>query len=174
MGIRDWFWKLSKKTRIKPPKPYRPPEKKKMVLAIKRIDTDDQGTDGILYTQGFCCYTLELPWRDNKPFLSCIKSGLYTAGVDNTTIIGGLPVIRFSDDQFNGERTGILIHVGNFAGDQKLSYKSDVLGCIEVGMAKGELNNQKAVLKSHDAMTELLAVVGEGIIAISIENIYEV
>ncbi|GAO42336.1 DUF5675 family protein [Flavihumibacter petaseus] len=36
------------------------------------------GTDGILsIAERFCCYTIELPWRDNRRRISCIPEGRY-------------------------------------------------------------------------------------------------
>jgi len=143
------------------------------MITIKRYLTGDDGTAGVLFMKGFGCYTLELPWRYNEPCVSCIRPGVYSAIIDNNTIIGGQPVIRFYDDQFDKERYGILIHIGNYAGDKDKGFRSDVQGCICVGMGTGTLSNQRAVTSSRAAMTELLANVKEGAVAISIENIYE-
>jgi hypothetical protein len=36
------------------------------------------GTSGSLFIgTSFCCYTIKLPWRENKPCLSCIPEGVY-------------------------------------------------------------------------------------------------
>ena len=36
------------------------------------------GTNGRLYINGvFQCYSIELPWQDNKPMISCIPEGIY-------------------------------------------------------------------------------------------------
>jgi hypothetical protein len=32
---------------------------------LLRTRTSDQGTEGMLITDGFMCKTLELPWREN-------------------------------------------------------------------------------------------------------------
>ena len=44
---------------------------------IERYESGDMGTFGALFAEGFTCYTGELPWRDNKPEISCIPVGLY-------------------------------------------------------------------------------------------------
>ncbi|RXK87332.1 DUF5675 family protein [Filimonas effusa] len=37
-----------------------------------------QGTNGVLRVNGiFCCYTIELPWQNNKPNASCIPEDSY-------------------------------------------------------------------------------------------------
>ncbi len=143
-------------------------KKKQMILEIKRVQSDDEGTDGVIYTEGFACYTLELPWRDNQVNISCIPNGTYTAMLDDSVTIGKMHVIRLDNVQ---GRTGILIHVANVAGDVVKMLDSDVQGCIAVGFGKGELHNQKAVFDSRDAMTELLAIVGTETIGVTIENL---
>jgi len=37
---------------------------------IIRYKSTDEGTQGILVTEGFSCKILELPWRYNKPNIS--------------------------------------------------------------------------------------------------------
>ena len=45
---------------------------------IRRTETDDEGTFGVLTTDsGFQVYTGELPWRWNIPGKSCIPPGEY-------------------------------------------------------------------------------------------------
>ena len=37
-----------------------------------------KGTNGLLYINNrFMCYTIELPWKDNQPRISCIPEGTY-------------------------------------------------------------------------------------------------
>lgn len=37
-----------------------------------------KGTNGLLYINNmFICYTIELPWKDNQPRISCIPEGTY-------------------------------------------------------------------------------------------------
>ena len=144
-----------------------------MVLEIKRVLTDDEGTLGIVYAEGFCCYSLELPWRDNIPYISCILPGMYVAKVDDSVKVAGLSVIRLDEV---GGRSGILIHVGNWAGDEKFEYKSDVYGCIipGYGFNYDDMVAQRMVTDSKDAMTELLAIARKAsTLGITIENIYK-
>ena len=38
-----------------------------------------KGTNGLLYLNNtFQCYTIELPWMDNQPRISCIPEGKYS------------------------------------------------------------------------------------------------
>ena len=145
--------------------------KKRMILNIKRINSENDGSSGILYTRNFACYTLELPWKNNEEDVSCIPAGMYFAYIDKNTIKGKLPVIRFKSVK---GRSGILIHVGNTAGTVSDGFKSDVGGCILVGQRNGVIGEQKAVLESKGAMEELLQIVkDEGSFVVLIENVYE-
>ena len=71
----------------------------------------------------FRCNTLELPWKNNEPFVSCIPLGLYTVKLYKSFHHG----ICFKVTQVS-KRTNILIHSGN--------YYTDTRGCILVGSLK--------------------------------------
>lgn len=85
-------------------------------------------------------YTIERPWRNNEPNVSCIPEGLYECR-------------PFSGNRFKNvwqlmnvtNRTYILIHAGNWA--------KDVEGCIAVGMTLSSTDYM--VLNSNDAIDEL-------------------
>jgi len=50
-----------------------------MVLTLRRLTGGDQGTPGLVLRDGeLVCRTMELPWRDNRPNISCIPPGRYT------------------------------------------------------------------------------------------------
>jgi len=77
------------------------------------------GTNGALYADGqLQCFTIELPWRNNQPNLSCIPEGRYRLR------------LRYSE-RYKGHlqvegvpgRSGILIHPANHAG-------KELKGCI--------------------------------------------
>lgn len=123
-----------------------------------RRETSDQGTIGILVfpTLGFSCFTMELPWRDNKQNISCIPVGSYRVDYRESKRRGPCYHIKGVD-----ERTYILKHSGNFAGDVEKGFKSHSQGCVLVGLYLGVLQGQKAVLSSKFAMTELVEAVGK-------------
>jgi Family of unknown function (DUF5675) len=53
------------------------PKKGRMELTILRT-YQENGTNGELLMDGVRqCFTIELPWRDNVPILSCIPEGRY-------------------------------------------------------------------------------------------------
>ncbi len=111
---------------------------------IFRMKRSDQGTLGILTYEEFKCFTLELPWRDNQRNISCIPIGSYPTDIRISPRFGQVYWVQEVPD-----RTFILIHSGNWAGDIKAGYKSHVNGCILLGKARGMLGNQLAVLNSR-------------------------
>jgi hypothetical protein len=93
-------------------------------LEIIREEFSPNCIIGRLFIDGkYECFTLELPWKENKRQVSCIPTGTYKVVhrtspkyKDHLHIIG-VP-----------NRDLILIHTGNSA--------KDILGCILVGTAK--------------------------------------
>jgi len=105
----------------------------------------EQGTNGTLSYQGrTICYTIELPWKDNKRRISCIPEGLYKLQRHRYQKHGeqiGIPHVVGRD--------GILIHAANHA-------LTELLGCIAPVM---ELTGAGAGIKSRLALAELKALV---------------
>jgi hypothetical protein len=52
---------------------------KARIMKIVRLNkSNEESTVGELYLDdAFFCYTMEQPWNDNKPFKSCIPTGIY-------------------------------------------------------------------------------------------------
>lgn len=128
-----------------------------MITAVLTRDkADNQGTFGRLRVEAegraFECHTLELPWRDNRRSLSCIPLGSYPVDWSHSGKFG--KCYRLRDVP---ERSGILIHSGNFAGDKTLGLKTHVEGCILLGMKRGTLSGQAAILQSKDAIRDFVA-----------------
>ncbi len=109
-----------------------------------RTRISDQGTEGILATDGFFSKTLELPWRNNKRSISCIPSGMYTVQIRQSPKYGSVYWVTNVPN-----RSWILIHAGNFAGDTSKGFKTHVNGCILLGKDHGFLGGQRAVLSSR-------------------------
>lgn len=109
-------------------------------LLLYRTDYLSNGTRGVLFLpSGETVHTIENPWADNEPRVSCIPEGEYVCeprpyynGGYDTFHVTGVP-----------NRSLILIHVGNT--------EKDVRGCIAVGLRKGTLGEYPAVLSSRDA-----------------------
>lgn len=86
------------------------------------IDTWPQHdcTIGRLSFDGFKCFTLELPWRENARGVSCIPGGEYIARKRRSPSNGD--VLEFEGVP---NRSYIQLHAGN--------YTRQVRGCILVG-----------------------------------------
>lgn len=114
---------------------------------LTRFDSSDQGTFGKLETRGFSCFTVELPWRDNKRGISCIPRGKYDVVWNYSP--------SFKRDMYLIKdvpgRSGIRVHSANFAGDEQKGYRKQLYGCIAPGEKVGILDEQKAVLLSRVA-----------------------
>lgn len=127
------------------------------VVTLTRGFKTDKVTLGMLQVRGEDhepIYTLENPWKDNKPFISCIPADSYSGRpydgrkYKNVFIVDGVP-----------ERSGILFHHGNF--------EEDTSGCILVGMSAGKLRGEPAIKDSKKAMEYLrLLLGGEGFILV--------
>lgn len=126
---------------------YKEPDRMRKVT-ITRFETDDLGTFGQLMTDsGFQCYSAELPWRDNKPEVSCIPVGVYKCEWRKSPKHGYCYHLL----KVPG-RTDVQIHSGNWSGDATKGFKTHVLGCILLGRAIDKIAGQKAVLSSRDAI----------------------
>ena len=125
-------------------------------IIIQRGPSQDTGTEGSLTCVNAAgveikCSALELPWRDNKVGLSCIKAGTYKALLHRSSAHGWTYWLQDVPG-----RTEILLHPGNFAGDTSKKLRTHVLGCIMPGESYGNLYGQRAILSSKRAMQKLL------------------
>lgn len=125
-------------------------------LVLKRISSDNIQTLGEMtiylppsfIASGpkiFSCKTIELPYRNNEPNISCIPIGVY------------LITKRYSEKhkehlkvQEVVDRTDILIHSGNYHHDTK--------GCILVGESFKDINgdNIADVTNSRKTLNNIL------------------
>lgn len=126
-----------------------------MRFTLTRYETSDQGTFGTLEGCGLALRTAELPWRNNARRISCIPTGKYLC-----TPYSSKKFPNVYQLQNVPNRDLILIHTGNFAGDVSLDYRSDVLGCILVGLSFSKIDGQQSVRQSRKAMDKLRAVAG--------------
>lgn len=72
--------------------------------------------------------TLELPWLDNKPSISCIPTGTYVCKFTRSL---KFPNGTYEVKNVNG-RSGIRIHIGN--------YYNQIQGCILIGTSLTDIN----------------------------------
>lgn len=125
------------------------------VVFLIRTGSSDQGTNGMMFTNGFFCYTLECPWRDNQRSISCIPQGEYTVIQRASPKYGKIYWVTEVPN-----RSYILIHSGNYAGDVSKGYKTHVNGCILLGQKMGTLSGQKAVLNSRVTVNKFMNETG--------------
>lgn len=130
-----------------------------------------------LLVQGRTFYTVEKPWRDNRPFESCVPLGDYRLVWAPTTtkvppqfdghtwyMVGDTVDVRQSDKL----RWGCAWHIG--ATDE------DVQGCAAPGRALGMIKSRHSdkrrwgVTGSTDTMLELLQLLGPQDHDLSINN----
>jgi len=129
-----------------------------MNIIIKRFVVKNECTIGRLsIEQEPCCYTIERPWANNMPFVSCIPEGIYK-------------MVRYDSPSFGPnswlvdqvlDRTHILFHVANVA--------DDVSGCVGLGFSVYE--NLQGVKESRVAVKHFYRKTrGESEATLTIEN----
>ena len=124
-----------------------------MIVSQIRIDTGDVGTFSLFVVKGVAFFTAELPWRNNYKNISCIPSGSYQCEITDSPKFGRVYKIKDVPD-----RTDILIHPGNWAGDIRKGYRSDSDGCVLLGKRIVSIYTQKAVASSKAALEEFQAL----------------
>lgn len=114
-------------------------------VGLRRLAQGDQGSRGVLILpDGVFCNTLELPWRDNRPSMSCIPCGEYDVAIRQSPKFGNIYHVKNVPG-----RSYILLHAGNLAGDVTKGYRTHVEGCILLGKYFGQIEGQQAVLASR-------------------------
>lgn len=105
-------------------------------------------------------HSLEPPWRDNKPNISCIPDGVYTAELIHSP--------RFDRELYRlkdvPERSNAEIHPANWGGDEAKGLYTELHGCTALGMGVGRLTPpggsmapQQAITSSKQAIAEFMA-----------------
>ncbi|MCK9370974.1 DUF5675 family protein [Candidatus Dojkabacteria bacterium] len=104
-----------------------PNESKPRVVITRGFD-DKVQAQGILNAGGFSCKTLERPWKNNLPNISCIPKGVY-----NCKWSFSPKFLKYTYEIQNVVgRSGIRIHSGNFF--------FDISGCVLLGDRYGDIN----------------------------------
>lgn len=126
---------------------------------LHRGQSTDEGTFGKLTTAdgNLVLRSLELPWRDlngdglGDPRKSCVTPGTYECIWHQSPRFGWCYLLQ----NVKG-RSHILIHPANFAGDVDKGWRSELLGCIALGLSVGTLaykgKKQAALLSSRQAV----------------------
>lgn len=143
-----------------------PEEIIKAVLA--RTVTSDTGTFGTLAVLGRDFISGELPDRDNAPDKSCIPPGTYLCKWTWSN--------RFQRKTYEvmdvPGRSGIRFHRANFCGDKSCGKKSELNGCIALGLKHGALDGQECILESGEAMDQFHELLNERDFELTIEGAF--
>lgn len=120
-----------------------------MNVRVERFAYTPMGVFGEMILPEFRCYTVERPWLDNKPSVSCVPEGTYNIkkGFFNR---GNYSVYELLDVP---GRSLIKIHIANTM--------DDVIGCIGVGKGLGYVDSKWAVTRSRMAHDEFMAAMGD-------------
>ena len=109
---------------------------------LERHERTDAHTLGRLVAGDQVWVTMEPPWRDNAPNVSCIPPGVYGVRLRQSPRFG----LRYWL-QGTAPRTFVLIHAGNTV--------RHTLGCILPGMRAGWIGDKRAVLVSRRAVGQI-------------------
>ena len=111
------------------------------MIELIRFGMFTDRTIGRLIYDGNVFYTVEKPWCDNRPNISCIPTGVYNLGRVDSPKFG--PATWEIKDVPG--RSHILIHAGNTA--------NDVVGCLALGV--GVFGQLQGVSSSRKAIENL-------------------
>lgn len=119
-----------------------------MNFYLNREVHTEECTLGTLVSHGFVLDSLERPWLDNEPFVSCIPTGIYTCerswlNHKSSKYPHGYECFEVMDVP---ERTHIKLHIAN--------YPHQIQGCIAYGKSKDF--EVPAVWKSGQAHREFM------------------
>jgi len=99
----------------------------------------------IFHEKRYICDTLELPWIENKPFISCIPEGKYALVYRKGDAFKVKEGYLLEDVK---DRQGILIHVANSVNQLE--------GCIGVGVKSSFM-----LYNSRDTFLKLVSIIGK-------------
>jgi len=103
-----------------------------------------QGTFGVLLLDfELFCWTIERPWADNLPNVSCIPEGDYFCERHDSPKFGDTFEVMSVPN-----RSLILFHPAN--------YVEDLQGCVGLGKEIGWMGQKRMVKESKDAFTSFM------------------
>ncbi len=126
-----------------------------IAATLHRERSTDDGTFGLFtIARGswakLILQSLELPDRGNARNISSIPAGRYQCARKISPRFGH--VYGLADVP---GRSHILIHPGNYAGDENLGRRSNSAGCILLGLDRNEFDGQRMIGKSRAALAAL-------------------
>lgn len=137
------------------------------IILIERFCYGPEGTFGVLTYRDFSCFTVERPWRNNTPLVSCIPDGDYrcewyaSPRHGRTLAVVGGTVSLFPSPRH--DRSAILFHLGNWPRNFE--------GCIGLGRTFTCIQGEMGVSSSRDTVNRFLALCeGDDHIPLTIVN----
>ena len=113
---------------------------------VRLTKSADVPTYGVLINEGIpFALTLERPWLENMPKVSCIPTGSYRAIRHVSPTFGETWWLQDVPD-----RTEILIHRGNISSQSQ--------GCILIGESFNHVLGQPGITQSKEAFRELMTI----------------
>jgi len=126
-------------------------------IIITRFCYAPNGTFGMLQYNDFKSFTVEPPWKDNMPFISCIPDGEYIAKWHRspkfgpTLAVEGGTVSIFQSSEH--DRSHIVFHLGNWPRNFE--------GCIGLGRKFKCVSGDIGVSSSMVTVKEFLELANE-------------
>lgn len=125
---------------------------------LQRVMRSEHSTFGVLYGLNFMCFTMELPWKGNEPFESCIPTGEYICKRDWTGNHQFYRVVNVPN------RTLIELHTATIVGD--------LAGCIALGETCGKVDGVWKLIESSPAMSRFMTHMnGDEVFRLVISNV---
>lgn len=128
------------------------------ILVLERYCYSERmGTFGRVLDLPFDCYTVEQPWRGNRPFESCVPEGVYRLVPVTSPRWGRTYALvneqnrvfaAHSDIERDGDRWACLLHAANKA--------VELAGCIAPGQREWGMDDAWAVTRSGVTLAKLL------------------
>lgn len=113
-------------------------------VKLCRVEESFRGTFGVLIICDLAfCVTLELPHKQNAPFISSIPAGQYLCKKTESHTYGTIFEVTNVPN-----RSRILFHAGNFA--------EDTSGCILIAQHFGKLYGKRAILNSGRTFSKFM------------------
>lgn len=129
-------------------------------LTLERFCYSQHATFGYIgMPDGQVLATVERPWLDNKPMVSCIPTGYYSCAPKFYNR-GGYQAVEVLNVP---NRSHILFHIGNYARDSN--------GCILINSRHGANGDEWCGRDSGTAFVDFMKQVGGEPFSITIKNI---
>ena len=133
-----------------------------MMIRLERYSYAPECTQGRMLINGEYFHTIERPWRNNAPSISCIPEGVYLctpfvrpSGAEVYALINPTMDVYLNKEDIPEGMKGrylILLHSANIV--------EEVEGCCAPGLAHGWMKGQAAVLSSRAAMARISDLLG--------------